>query len=135
MGRLLTFMARIRADYKIAAGVVSRGVGVDEHTALLLDIKTGDVQAVGVGTAYVCSVTKNAEICKSGVPLTYHGKHNCSIKCCLCNCIAIDIPCTRLSAVKKDTYSFNSFKGTGVDYLNDVTVGHITNIPYGPTSK
>jgi cyanophycinase-like exopeptidase len=73
MGRLLTFMARIRKDNNIKNGVVTRGVGVDEHTALLLDVKTGDVQTVGVGTAYVCSTDHAAEICADSVPLTFHG--------------------------------------------------------------
>ncbi len=73
MGRLLTFMARIRKDYKIPSGEITRGVGVDEHTALLLDIETGDIQAVGVGTAYICSSSQLAEVCSSGYPLTFHG--------------------------------------------------------------
>ena len=74
MGRLLTFMARIRKDNNIKNGVITRGVGVDEHTALLLDVQTGDIQTVGVGTAYVCSTDHAAEICVDSVPLTFHGK-------------------------------------------------------------
>lgn len=74
MGRMLTFLARIRKDYKIPSKTVSRAVGVDEHTALLLDVVTGDVQTVGVGTAYVCSAEDLAEMCLSGTPLTFHSK-------------------------------------------------------------
>lgn len=45
--------------------------GVDEHTALLLDVTTGDVLTVGVGTAYVCSSTPlEARICLEDTPLT-----------------------------------------------------------------
>ena len=54
MGRMNTFMARILKDVDSKPPALSRAVGVDEHTALLLDPKTGDVQSVGVGTAYVC---------------------------------------------------------------------------------
>lgn len=71
MGRMLTFMARVRQQYGIASGTQSRAVGVDEHTALLLDIGTGDIQTVGVGTAYVCTSDHNAQICVSGTPLTF----------------------------------------------------------------
>lgn len=81
MGRLLTFMARIRKDNGIKAGEVSRGVGVDEHTALLLDVGTGDVRAVGVGTGYVCSVDHNAELCIADTPLTFHCKNITLLSC------------------------------------------------------
>jgi cyanophycinase-like exopeptidase len=47
MGRMNTFMARILKDIDAKPPKISRGVGIDEHTALLLDVKTGDVQAVG----------------------------------------------------------------------------------------
>jgi hypothetical protein len=43
MGRMLAFMARIRNDNNITKGVITRGVGVDEHTALLLDVVTGNI--------------------------------------------------------------------------------------------
>ncbi len=72
MGRMLTFVARIMADENVPAGGV-HGVGVDEHTALLLDAATGDVQAVGVNTAYVCSPQHAAEVCSDGKPLTFRG--------------------------------------------------------------
>ena len=73
MGRMLTFLSRIRVDYAIKEGSVSRAVGVDEHTALLLDINTGTVETVGVGTAYVCASDHSASICLDGVPLTFTG--------------------------------------------------------------
>lgn len=72
MGRMLTFVARIQKDFT-NSGIV-RSVGVDEHTALLLDVNTGDVRAVGVGTAYVCTPRHNAEVCLSGTPETFKGK-------------------------------------------------------------
>lgn len=119
MGRMLTFLARDLQDNKSLA--LSRAVGVDEHTALLLDVTTGDVSAVGVGTAYVCTSDHKPEICKDGTPLTFH-----------------DIACTRLSGKVNDAYSFATFtapKGSGVDYVNSVTAGKLTDFPYGPSSK
>lgn len=82
---MLTFMARIRSENALSAGEVSRGVGVDEHTALLLDTITGDVAAVGVGTAYVCSTDHDAELCVAETPLTFHCKNNLqrTIRLCL----------------------------------------------------
>jgi cyanophycinase len=115
MGRMLTFLARVvQDDVDITS---SHAVGVDEHTALLLDVTTGDVTAVGVSTAYVCTGTHDPELCKSGVPLTYSA-----------------IACTRLNGRDKDTYSLKSFRATtgGVDYVNAVTAGHLTDFPYGP---
>lgn len=80
MGRMLTFVARILQDDLLskaskgdAAVSVARGVGVDEHTALLLDVTTGDVSAVGVGTAYVCSADHDPTICAAETPLTFKG--------------------------------------------------------------
>lgn len=47
--------------------------GVDEHTALLLDVNTGAISTVGVGTAYVCTSSHDPEVCSSGTPLTFKG--------------------------------------------------------------
>jgi cyanophycinase len=71
MGRMLTFMGRIMQD---EGETVVRGVGVDEHTALLLDVDTGDVSAVGVNTAYVCTPQHAPEVCTKDKPLTFRGK-------------------------------------------------------------
>jgi cyanophycinase len=117
MGRMLTFVARDLQDD--AQMTLSRGVGVDEHTALLLDVTTGDVTTVGQGTAYVCTSDHDPEVCKDKTPLTFH-----------------NIACTRLSATAGDTYSFKTFTaaaGSGVDYVNDVTAGILTDFPYGPS--
>ena len=71
MGRLLTFVSRIMVD---SNQTVITGVGVDEHTALLLDSHTGVVTAVGVGTAYMCTPAHSPEVCKSKTPLTFTGR-------------------------------------------------------------
>lgn len=118
MGRMLTFMARVRQEYSISAGAVSRGVGVDEHTALLLDTRTGAIKTVGVGTAYVCSSDHESEVCTSGKPLTFRL-----------------VECVRLSGKAEDLFSFDNWKGAGVTYINNVTSGHLTDFPYGPNEN
>ena len=82
---------------------------------MLLDVVTGDVRTVGVGTAYVCTSNHDPEVCTSGIPLTL-----------------TDVACVRLSGLAEDFFSFSSWEGAGVPYTSDVKVGHITNLPYGP---
>lgn len=115
MGRMLAFVARVRADTADSQFPVVRGVGVDEHTALLLDTTTGAVSAVGVNTAYVCTTDHDAEVCSSGTPLTF-----------------TEISCMRLSGKNADTYSFSSWTGSGVVYTNTIVKGKFTTLPYGP---
>ena len=117
MGRLNTFMARILKDIDAQPPALIRGVGVDEHTALLLDVKTGDIQAVGVNTAYVCSASTPAAVCKPNTPLTFQ-----------------NLECVRLSGSKNDKFSFATLRGDGVSYTSNIVSGKFTNIPYGPTS-
>ena len=71
MGRMLTFVARVMEDVASPAVSLARGVGIDERTALLLDVTTGDVTAVGSGTAYVCLADHKAETCKQKTALSY----------------------------------------------------------------
>lgn len=73
MGRMLTMLARIMEDVASPPVSLAHAVGIDEHTALLLDITSGDVTAVGVGTAYVCTADHKADVCKSKTALTYKG--------------------------------------------------------------
>ncbi len=74
MGRMITYLARIMKDIDAVPPSLSRGVGIDEHTALLLDVHNGNVQVVGVGTAYVCLTEHKAEVCESKTPLTFQSK-------------------------------------------------------------
>lgn len=115
MGRMVTFMARILKDSSTPPVSSAKAVGIDEHTALLLDVNTGDVSAVGVGTAYICSSDHNAQVCKDKTYLTFQ-----------------DVQCTRLSGKNGDKYSFATFKGQGVNYVNNVVAGVFTGNPYGP---
>jgi hypothetical protein len=73
MGRMLSFAARIKTDYNPE---VIHAIWIDEQTALLLDIKTGEASTVGIGKAYICSSSKQPETCKDGVKLTFQGKNN-----------------------------------------------------------
>lgn len=76
MGRMLTFLSRLIKDAIESSSMFNTyGVGVDEHTALLLNITTGNAVIVGKGTAYVCSsLNHGPSICEKNTPLTYEGK-------------------------------------------------------------
>lgn len=116
MGRTLTFNARIMTDIVPQIPPVVRSLGVDEHTALLLDVTNGDVQTVGIGTAYICESRSKPEVCASKTPLTYQG-----------------LQCTRLNAKSRDKFSFATWKGEHtVVYPSDIITGNFTNLPYGP---
>lgn len=73
MGRLMAFVARVMKDVDAVAPVVGRGIGIDEHTALLMNPTNGDVSIVGIGTAYVCTSDHKAAVCESGKELTFEG--------------------------------------------------------------
>lgn len=69
-GRLVTFMARIIQDY----GVSTRGIGVDEATAVCID-SNGNSRVYGTGSAYFftqSSSTSKPEVCSTGVPLEWN---------------------------------------------------------------
>jgi len=117
MGRMLTFLARNYKDFNPSNIPILRSVGIDEHTALLLDIHTGDVTTVGAGTAYICSSDHTPQTCKTRTSLTFKG-----------------ISCHRLSALTNDRYSLSTFSGDGITYPSDVANGAILNRPYGPTA-
>lgn len=118
MGRMLAFVARLRVETSDSDFPIIRGIGVDEHTALLLDTKTGSVQTVGVNTAYVCTTTHDPEVCSSNKPLSF-----------------TDISCIRLSGKNEDKFSFASWTGNGVPYVNNIVKGVFTSLPYGPLSE
>lgn len=114
MGRMNTFQARLLKDVGVPHPRVSRAVGTDEHTALLLNTTTGDVRIVGVGTAYICDSFDNATICEPNQRLTF-----------------LNVSCQRLSALDNNTYSFRSWFGDGVSYVSNITDGRYQNSPYG----
>jgi cyanophycinase len=115
MGRMLTFNSRIMKDIDTIPPSLSRSVGIDENTALLLNVHTGVVSTVGIGTAYVCTADHSASVCISGKPLTYQS-----------------LSCTRLSGKSNDQYSFASWSGSGTVFTSNIVAGAFTNEPYGP---
>lgn len=76
MGRMLSFVARLWTDVVSPTPHIVHSIGVDEHTALLLDVHTGIAVTVGVGTAYVCSASMPPGVCQPNTPLTFHGNPN-----------------------------------------------------------
>jgi len=119
MGRMLAFTARILKDqmYATAGAQISlvRAIGIDEHTALLMEPTTGDAITVGFGTAYACSASHVPEVCEAKTALTFS-----------------DIRCMRLDAAKRDSYSFALNTGSGVSYTNTISNGVLSANQYGP---
>jgi cyanophycinase len=66
-GRLLVFMARVLESNR--AGHI-RAVGVDEKTALLVDLN-GDAHVVGQGEVDFLEASVKPAICRPGLPLTF----------------------------------------------------------------
>lgn len=125
MGRMLTFMARIM---QMDVPNTVRGIGIDEHTALLVHAN-GTVLTVGKGTAYVCHSHMQPTLCTPETPLTY--EELCPKKGSSCKAIK----CERLSGVNEDTYSFLSFEGSGVVYSQSIVEGKLLHSAYGPAEK
>jgi hypothetical protein len=115
MGRMNTFMARILKDIDAVPPSTVHAVGIDEQTALLLNIYTGEANAVGFGTAYVCASKRTAAVCEPNTPLTFKG-----------------IQCTRLNALNNDSFSFATYSGKGIGYTNSILQGAFVNYQYGP---
>jgi len=67
LGRLLVFMARILQSKRVK-GI--RGIGIDQHTAFLLD-PDGQGVAAGTGAVYLFEASKRAAVCRPGMPLTF----------------------------------------------------------------
>jgi len=121
MGRYLSFIGRLMTENSNSVKGVSPilGVALDEETALLLDIKTGEATAVGNGDghAYLCSSSQLPEVCKPATPLTYSNIH-----------------CTRMSAKANEIYNFQTRStNQGVSFINGIKDGkYTTTTPYGP---
>jgi cyanophycinase len=69
MGRTLVFLARM-----LEAGnrKDARAVAIDERTAALTEAN-GRIAVDGEGSVYFVRARKAAEVCRPGVPLTFHG--------------------------------------------------------------
>jgi len=116
MGRLLTFVARVLTD---GWSSTVFGIGVDEHTAFLIDGESGKASMSGSGTAYVVyggGEHGRPERCQARTPLQW---------------TSIDV--MRLNASNGDGFDFTSHTGTGLNYALDVDDGSIQQNPYGPS--
>lgn len=69
LGRLLVFMARILQSRSVKR---IHGVGIDQHTAFLLD-PNGQGVAAGTGAIYFFEASKKPAVCRPGVPLAFAG--------------------------------------------------------------
>jgi len=119
MGRMLSFLSVLMTDRSSFSPSQIHAVGVDETTALLLDVTTGAVQAVGEGNAYVCGSDNKPAVCQDETPLTFE-----------------DIQCTRLNGPAGDSFNFATFSGSGVTYPINVVGGKYTSDTevYGPST-
>eukprot|EP01038_Epipyxis_sp_PR26KG_P013297 gene13297-17816_t len=113
MGRMLTFLGRIMTDSSLSPNV--HAIGIDETTALLLDVNDGSVTTVGTGNGYLCSPTQLPAVCKPEMTLT-----------------VTDISCVRLNGPKKETFSLAKWTGEGMPYTNSIANGKFTTSKYGP---
>ncbi len=103
LGRTLVFMARI-----LASGVPRiRAIGIDQHTALLLD-SDGSAVAAGAGAVYLFSSARRPAICRAGVPLTF-----------------ANIRVRKLVAGQK--FSLASWSGDGLAYSLSVSAGVLSS--------
>ncbi|MGH9474798.1 MAG: cyanophycinase [Terriglobales bacterium] len=104
LGRLLVFMARI-----LAAGEapVIYGVGVDQHTALLVD-GNGRAVAAGTGAVYLISAGGQPSVCRAGQPLSFG-----------------PVAVRRLSAGQR--FNLSTWRGLGITYTLTVRAGAITS--------
>ena len=78
MGRLMTFVARVaqahweRGDHQPGGQLGVLGVGISEHTALLVDPGDGSARFVGVGPVYfLSSGNRTPTTCEEGKPLSW----------------------------------------------------------------
>lgn len=69
MGRLVAFLARMLQDGWLEE---ARGVGVDEHTALMVDAD-GQAEVAGSGRVYLLQTTEPPAVCRPGEPLELDG--------------------------------------------------------------
>jgi cyanophycinase len=99
-GRLLTFMARMSKDY----GVVPRGVGVDEKTAVCID-ENGSSKVFGTGTAFFLQQNGSSNVperCVSGQSLDwYRGR------------VAVRVYKINGTATGTGAFNFSTWSGSG----------------------
>lgn len=108
MGRLITFIARLRQDNWADA---VWGLGIDEGTAITVD-KTGASTVYGNGAVYWISGVEMPQRCESATPLTYG-------------------PVSVVKFLSGDVFSLPSGNGAGTSYEVSADDGTLTPLaPY-----
>ena len=72
MGRELAFLARV-AGAPLSWNAAPKGIAISEHTAVLVDTKTGTARVIGHGPAYFLHATQGAPNISQGQPLDMAG--------------------------------------------------------------
>ncbi|HVQ39217.1 MAG TPA: cyanophycinase [Pyrinomonadaceae bacterium] len=109
MGRSVVFLARIVNNGWAAQ---PRGIGVDEHTAILV-LPSGAATMAGTGAAYFLQAPGPAQILSPGTPLTYY------------NISVYKVP-------QGGTFNFSTWSGTGgVPYMLNVNAGALSSTQAG----
>lgn len=109
MGRSLVFLARIVNN---GWATQPRGIGVDEHTAILV-MPNGASTMAGTGAAYFLQAPGPAQVLSAGTPLTYY------------NIGVYKVP-------QGGTFNFATWSGTGgVPYMLNVNAGSLSSTQAG----
>ncbi len=102
LGRLLVFMARILQSSNVER---IRGIGIDQHTAFLLD-PNGEGVAAGTGAVHLFEASKKPAICRAGIPLTF-----------------ADISARKLTSGER--FNIKAWSGDGATYTLSVDSGAV----------
>ena len=122
-GRLLTFVARMETDSEWGKGRPIKGIGINEQTAIAIDLDTGIGTLLGpnkyCSEAYIIIPNDPPSVCKPNTPLTYE-----------------NVNIVRLQAYYKDTFNFIDWKGGTRDnnYKISANKGRLTVDPYNSPS-
>lgn len=108
LGRLLVFMARI-----LQSGNVERirGIGIDQHTAFLLD-PDGPGVVAGTGAVYFFEASKKPAVCRPDVPLAF-----------------ADISARKL--ISGERFNVKAWSGDGATYKLSVDSGDVRSTQPG----
>lgn len=108
LGRLLVFMARILAAHEAQT---MHGIGIDQHTALLVD-PDGHAVAAGTGAVYLLSASGAPVVCRADAPLSFG-----------------PLAVRRLTAGQR--FDLATWSGSGARYSLSVRAGRITSSQAG----
>jgi cyanophycinase len=112
MGRMVAFMGRLLQDGMTSEAGVVRSAGFNEQNAMLVD-RNGNGRVVGVGDTFMCSTTE--------VPNQFKVQAQTNLTFAPVNCEKLEAG---------DTFSFDSFAGTGEKYSFQIVNGVISGNQY-----